>query len=44
MVASLGGSSPAAVPDKAVPLQWSDWRILAPHVELGIKSAEGVGF
>lgn len=43
MVASLGGSSPAAVPDKAVPLQWSDW-ILAPHVELGIKDAEGVGF
>lgn len=37
------GSSPAAVPDKAVPLQWSDW-ILAPHVELGIKGAEGVGF
>lgn len=42
-VASLGGSSPAAVPDKIVPCQWSDW-ILAPHVELGIKGAEGVDF
>lgn len=43
VVALLGGSSPAAVPDRPVPLQWSNW-ILAPHTDLGIKGAEGVDF
>lgn len=45
VVALLIVSSPAAVPDKAVPLQWSNW-ILASHTELGIKGVdfEGLDF